>query len=258
MAATQPDGNGSRPRVSMTRRHTQGRAHFGQCLAWWLQRSDLSYAQTSAVADWATGETRCLIGSQIAHLRHSTLRNPNFRLIESLSATNQAIADWQTDRSEALQQYGPLPSSLSPQLMDGAVWLHDPEVPDQPLSLCQFVELFTGHLTLPYVDAIAVSDRDARHLNEELAGLINADIAKLGLGPRDGIEAFMAAYPVKDQSRRQRLKELVLLGHGLEPSELEDELAAIASAISQLRKLPPGTFTPTELYTELTAHRRRV
>jgi hypothetical protein len=242
----------------MARRHTQGRSHFAQCLAWWLQRSNLSYAQIGAVADWATGETRILYGSQLAHLRHASLRNPNFRLLDGLAQTNQAIADYQTDRTDALRIYGPLPASLSPEQIDSAVWLSRPSDPDLPLSFCDWCSLFIGQISLPYVDSVTVSDRDARQLNEELAGLINTDIAKLGLGPREGMEAFLQAYPVKDPGRRQRMRELILLGHPLDASELEDELAAVAVAISQLRQLPAGAFTPADLYTELTQHRRRV
>jgi hypothetical protein len=246
------------PQVSMSRRHTRGRAHFAQTIAWWITRSQFSYRQMQVLADWATGERRILIPSQIAHLRHANLRSPTLTLFDALHELNCAIHQWHhATLAEVVEQYGPLPAGVTHAILDSAVWLPQPDH-DNPLTYCQWVELFTGRLQLPYVDSITLSDREAVLISEELAELINSCIAALQLGPRDGIDRFLAAYPVSDKARQARLRDLVLLGRAMDPDEIEDELAALAVAVSSLRSLPEGSYGPGDLYAELVAGRRRV
>lgn len=258
--APEASSNGSRAsRLTLARRHAMGRAAMAQAIAYWTTRSGLSYQQFQSLGDWASGEKRLLIGSQLARMRHAGVRSPHMSVFEGLYLTNQALANWQHDSTEALRTYGPLSaySNLSPEALDGAFFLYRPDAPSEPLTFCDWINLFTGRLELPYIDSVVLNERDTAKLVEELATLVNDVIAELGLGPRDGIARFMDAYPVKDPGRRQRLKELVLFGTGMDPAEMEDEMAAVAETIRSLRNLPPDSFGPTQLYSELTSGRRR-
>lgn len=245
-------------RQTVAHRHAIGKAHMAQVLGWWLGRSSLSYAQLSALAGWATGEPGILISSQITHIRKARLTNVNWRIIEALTEANVAIWRWHSSGSDAcFRVYGPFGSNLlSTDLLDGCTWLPSPDEPDQPLNFEEWCLIFAGRLNLPYVGTIVEVPRaDAVLLNQQLSQLINDQLARLRLPPRDAIRTLLDAYPGSEPNDRARLQGLILGTDTLTADELEQQLPAIATAIGTLRQ---QSCSALDLYSELVADRKRI
>lgn len=245
-------------KLTTRRRHALGRAHCGEVLGWWFARSNLTHARLIAICEWVSGEPGLLGSSQITHLRNAAIRNPNWLLIEGICNVNLGIHKWQTEGPQAcFQAYGPFGKGPDGEAMLGdAIWLPRPDA-DVPLQFGDWCAIFTGRLTLSYVDEVIVSSADASRLNEELAKLLEEVIEAQGLGLRRGMTELLNAYPVADESRRQRLRRLIIGEATMLPDEIQQELASIAAAIETIRELEPGSYGPQQLWRELTSNRKR-
>lgn len=242
-----------------SRRHAFGRARLASCLNYWINASPgLSHQQAAAIADWALGESGWLISSQLSHLRNGKISRPGLRYLEALAAINQAIWRWHVHGQEAcLQTYGPYTvHKVDPAVLDAATWLHHPDDKTDPLGFADFVEIFTGYLELPYV-GVALSPSESTDLSQELAALLEHEIAAKGWGMRDAMTNLLAAYPVSDPHRRSKLQAVVLGQANYTSDELEQELMDLAHLFSNLRGLPPGSIQPAALHAELARNRQR-
>jgi hypothetical protein len=245
-------------RLTIRRRHALGRAHFGEVLGWWFARGSLSHSRLLTICEWVSGEEGLIGSSQISHLRNAAIRNPNWLLFEGICNINLGIHKWQTDGPKACYQaWGPLGKGPSGEAgMEEAIWLPMPDA-DVPLQFHDWCDLFTGRITLPYVDEVIVSSSDGARLNEELAKLLEEVIEGQGLGFRRGMAELLRAYPVEDESRRQRLRGVILGEATMLGDEIQQELASIAAAIEIIRELEPGSYGPQQLWRELTSNRKR-
>ena len=245
-------------RITIRRRHALGRAHFGEVLGWWFARGSLSHSRLLGICDWVSGEPSLVGSSQISHLRNASIRNPNWLLVEGICNINLGIHKWQIEGPKAcIQDWGP--SGKGPDMekaMEEAIWLPMPDA-DVPLQFRDWCDLFTGRLMLSYVDEVIVSPSDGSRLNEELAKLLEEVIEGQGIGFRRGMAELLRAYPVTDDTRRQRLRALILGEATMLGDEIQRELPTIAAAIEIIRELEPGTYGPQQLWRELTSNRKR-
>lgn len=245
-----------RPRLA-TQRHEQGRAHLGTVLNWWLKRSDLSHERMARIADWGLGDNGFLIASQISHLRRrNVVRGASSKALDAMAGANRAIWLWHTagPRGAAQELGSHLAWEIEPEWLDGATWLPKPEDDTKPLDFVDFCQINSGYLTLPYLEPVALSPRESAVTGAEVADLLNRLAA--GGTPAEGIARVLAAYPVDDVGRQQRLRGL-MLGEPWSTEELEGEMLALAMTISTLRCLPEGSYGPAELHAELSSQRRR-
>lgn len=246
-----------RPRP-VTQRHEQGRSYLALLVNYWMKRSELSHDQMARIADWGLGEAGWLSAPQLSHIRNRQLaRGVSARNLEGLYGANRAIWLWQTQgQPAALRELGPHSSwRVDPESLDGAIWLPKAADDTAPLSYGDFAEINAGHqLQLPYLQDVALSPSEGADLSQRLYGLLN-DLAGPGR-PADGIARVLAAYPVADPERQRRIRDL-MLGEWLTSEELEQELLALAQTISTLRGVPADHYTPADLHSELSSHRRR-
>jgi hypothetical protein len=137
--------------------------------------------------------------------------------------------------------------------LDDAIWLQHPDHPDEPLNYGDLAEVLAGYLELPYLSTALLSPGDARRMSDALSHLLEALIADQGWGPREAVKRLLAAYPIADQARQQRMAAFVVGQASLSREELEAELHALAEMIRVVRVLKPGTYGPAELRRELSS-----
>lgn len=241
----------------VTARHEEGLSYFTSLLNWWLQRSNLSHERMSLLAEWGGGEKKLLIPSVISHLkRRNVPSGPNLRNLEGLAGANRAIWLWQSKGdAAAIRELGPYSvHGIRPEWLDGACWLPSPEDESLPLDYVDLSLLLIGELKLPYLQDQVLNPSETEEVNQRLSELLNGLVA--GLSPAEAIRKVLEAYPVRDDDRRARIRDL-LLGEQLGLAELQEELHALAVVVGKLRGLPEGSFTAHDLHAELTRDRRR-
>lgn len=240
----------------VTLRHEQGRSHLAGLINYWLRRGGLSHRQLAQIADWGLGESGWLTSTQISHLRNRNMaRGATARNLEGLAGANQAIWLWQTKGPEhAVKALGPFSAwQVQERWLDDAIWLPvDDSI--EPLGYADFAEINAGRLQLSYMDGQSLSDTESDDLSQRLSDLLNSLAA--GGTPAEGFARILAAYPLEDQARRDRLRDL-LLGAIWSRQELEAELYALAVTVATLRGLPVSSYGPADLHAELSNHRRR-
>jgi hypothetical protein len=227
---------------------------MGATLNYWLGRSSLSHDQMAAIAAWAIGEAGLVENTTLSRARNGKLPyGMSIRALLALGAANEAIWRWQVQGADAaINRFGPFQAwGVREGNVNGAIWLHHPDHPDEPLTFADLCELQAGLLELPYLPGHVLSPTSARERSDRLSELLNQVIADAGLKPRDGLVALTAAYPVADTRRQNRLMDLVIGKTALGPGEMERELLAIAEAIRVMRRLPPGSYGASELHAEL-------
>ena len=92
---------------------------------------------------------------------------------------------------------------------------------------------------------------DLKATNDKLSLLLNNLVADLT--PRDGIRKLLKAYPVSDESRRNRFRAVILGEVVLTREQLNEELQAISDVIRVLRGQPKSSYGAEQLARELEA-----
>ena len=238
-------------------RHARGISAIARLLAYWWSRSDLSYDKFSAVMDWAYRERSPLDKTSMSRLRNEkAVMGAGLRHLDAMAEGNRAIWYWHRKGPEiAIQTYGPFSSwGVEQEWLDKAVWLPKADDDSQPLELGDFAALLLGRLELPYVNAAMVSPGQAVQINDQLPDFLDRLAAERKWGPREAVNAFLAAYPGTDRARQHRLKGLILGEQRLSAAELEGELAALAEMVRRIRDLK--AYGPAELRSELSSGNR--
>jgi hypothetical protein len=239
-----------------SKRHEQGRSHLASLCNYWLRRSGLSLDALAALADYGLGEKGFLLPSQISHIRNAKLhRGVPPKCLDGLAAANRAIWLWKERGTQALlSELGPFSSwGVAEDWLEGAIWLPSERHQGEPLGFGELCCIGAGWLRLSYLGQ-AVSPAEADDLSERLSALLGDLVG--GGSPAEGLARLLAAYPIEDQARRDRLRDL-LLGERWSHGQLEAELYALAITVSRLRGQDEASFPPDALHAELTAHRRR-
>jgi hypothetical protein len=237
-----------------TIRHDQGIRQMSALVNYWLTHSALSYDQLLAIADWGIGEKGIIDKGSLSRLRTgSKLRGASFRQIDALSAANRAIWLWQVKgQDKALRTLGPHGGwGVREEWLEAASWLPHPDHPEEPLEFADLAEVMAGYLDLPYLGPTPLAANDARHASAALAPLLDRLTVEQGWGSMAGPRNLLAAYPVGDRGRQQRLRRVIAGELRLSPDELEGELHALSEMIRTVRGLKPGEYGPRELQDEL-------
>lgn len=241
----------------VTLRHQQGRSHLASLLNYWLRKADLSHEQLARLADWGCGEAGCVSKSQISHLRNRNVaRGASARNLDGLAGANRAIWLWQVMGPDAaIKALGPHHSwDVEREWLDRACWLPAEDEPNQPLDFADFAAIDAGHLKLGYLGQMVLSPTESVEVSARVTDLLNS-LGGNGTA-MEQLSRVLAAYPLSDPTRRDRLRDL-MLGDTWSREELEQELYALAVLVATLRGVPPSSYGAAELHAELTAHRRR-
>jgi len=251
MPKPEPRGLPYRPRL-VTQQMEQGARHTRAMLAYWIDRCGLTLGQLQAVANWGLGERPTFDPSFVSRAKKGTMgiSIPNLLAFDAL---NRAIWTWQAKGSdEAWAVFGPPGAwKVEDAWLDRAYWLPLPEDAKLPMELPDFLFVLVGRLDLPYISDRHLLPANPRRTSEQLSQLLNRVIQDAGLLPRDGIRQLLAAYPVADETRRDRFRGVILGEELLTAAELESELMAVAEAIRAVRGLEVGSYGPSELAMEL-------
>lgn len=223
-------------------------------LNYWLGRSSLSHPQMAAIAAWGLGEDGFIENTTLSRAKNGKLpMGCSLRALLAFGAANHVIWLWQTSGPEAcIRDYGPFQAwGVREASLVAAQWLPHPDHPDEPLEFADLCEVQAGLMVIPYLPENVLSPSRAIEASDRLSDLLNRVIGDAGLSARDGLVALLAAYPVEQARRQSRLRALVIGTARLSAGELQTELLAVAEAIRVLRKLPVGSYGPSELLTEL-------
>lgn len=233
-----------------TERHIEGRDHTAVVLNWWIRRCGFTHTQLTALAAWVCGDSTWLQGSQLSHLRNGRMRTPQLKLLEGISAVNEAIASWQQDgQSICVQKWGPLPSQApSASELDQAIYLWHPEKgAETPLIFHDFCDLFAGRLRLTYVDEASVSPGQSRVISERIGEELDRWLLSKG-GIRAGMPSLLSHYPVAEAGRTAKLQQVIMGSDFYSSAELDDEAYALSELFSHIWGTP---LDSKALYTRL-------
>ena len=243
------------PRLA-TERHDHGVTTMAALLNHWLGRSRLSHDQLVAIASWGLGERGVIDPAVISRARNGRqVRGLSWRHLDALAAANEAIWRWQKQgQQKAWAKLGPQTGwGVREEWLNDATWLPHPDHPNEPLAYGDLAEVLAGYLELPYLSTALLSPGDARRMSDALAQLLEATAADRGWGPREAVRQLLAAYPIEDRARQQRLRGVIVGEAALGREDLETELHALAEMIRVLRGLKPGGYGPAELRRELSS-----
>jgi hypothetical protein len=251
-----PPGGLREPLPLCSERHERGVATMAALLNHWLGRGKLSHARLIAIANWGLNERGIIDEAVVSRTRNGRqVRGLSWKHLDALAAANEAIWLWQVrgpDRAWA--RLGPQTGwGVQEDWLDDAIWLQHPDHPDEPLNYGDLAEVLAGYLDLPYLSTALLSPGDARRMSDALSHLLEALIADQGWGPREAVKRLLAAYPIADQARQQRMAAFVVGQASLSREELEAELHALAEMIRVVRALKPGMYGPAELRRELSS-----
>ena len=241
-----------------TDRHNAGKERLAALVQRWLPKTGLSQEKLNAIASWGLGQANALESSKISQLRNANVQKPSLRDLDALAALNRTIHCWQVEGPEAARErFGP-PSSYGvlDEWLDEGRWIGDPRHPGQPLPFSAICDLFAGYLDLQ--QAATELNNLGQQMSDAFADMLDADLVRLNLGMREGLERLASCYP--DQSDAERITKLraVVLGDDTySPSEFEAELLNLAETVRVLRGLPVDCYSPSDLRDELVAGLRR-
>ncbi len=244
------------PLKPATARHAHGVASMAALMNYWLDRSKLTHDQLIAIACWGLNEKGSIDPAAISRARNGKqVRGLSWRHVDALAAANEAIWLWQTQgQQKAWAKLGPQTGwGVREEWLNDATWLPHPDHPNEPLAFGDMAELLVGYLDLPYLSVAQLSPGDARRMSDALAHLMEATAADRGWGPREAVRQLLAAYPIEDRARQQRLKDVIVGEASFGREDLETELHALAEMIRVLRGFKAGSYGPAELRRELSS-----
>lgn len=237
-----------------TERHDEGRKALAAMVGHWMVRSGLSLEQLSLIAAWGLNERGIMDKSILSRIRTGAkTRGASLPQVDALAAANMAIWLWQVrGKQKAWARLGPHSGwGVKDEWLDSASWLAHPEHPNEPLEFADMAEVMVGYLDLPYVGPAPLSAADSRTASSELPRLLDRLAAERGWGAMAGVRNLIAAYPVGDRGRQQRMRRVIVGEQLLSGDELAGELHAISEMVRQVRQLKPGEYGPRELQAEL-------
>jgi len=251
MPTSRPKGLPMPPRL-VTQQMEQGLSTTRAMLSYWTGSCEVTLDQFAAIASWGMGERAPLDKSGISRMINGA-RGIHLPHLLAFDHLNEAIWTWQVKGQDAAwEAFGPpLAWKVQPAWVEASIWLPHPDDPRARLTLHDFVDVLVGRLPLPYADEHQRPDPNPQRTSEALSQLLNHAIGEQRLTPRDGIARLLAAYPVTDEARRQRLRGLILGEDSLSREELNAELMAVAEALRVFRGLEPESYGPMELAAEL-------
>ena len=193
-----------------------------------------------------------LSSSYISRLRNLALANgPTVRHLAALAALNRICWTWDTKgEASAIKTAGPYSNwGITLPMLRQSIWLPIPDDEGNPLEEGEWMLLALGRLELPYLGPGLLSPKQSQVMSKALGDLLHHLLEAQGLPFRDAMAKVMAAYPVSNTRRQQRLQDLILGKQLLSSADVEEEVMALSQLVGQLRG---RTVSPSELLDELT------
>ena len=237
-----------------TQRQEHGVEVFSALINYWFTRSGLSHEQMCAISSWGLHEKGMIDGAVLSRIRNGKqTRGAGLKHVDALAAANRAIWLWQKKGEErARADLGPYSSwSVQETWLNSAVWLSHPDDESLPLEFADFMLVLGGYMDLPYLNVTNLSPANATRLIRALGKLIEDEIKVRSWGPREAVAELLKVYPVDDQVRKERFREVILGTYQYSKTELEGEMYAIGEVIREIRRLRGGEFGVRELREEL-------
>lgn len=220
-------------RIDPNERYERGREAFAAMIRSWLATSGISYSKLRALGTWALGAS-WISTSQLTKTKNDRSYSPHFKYLDALAACNAAIMCWREDGPEAARRiYGPLRRPLTADLLDGCVWLADPDDPGRPLDFLDLCAIFTGRKAAPALAAPPIAADHAARLSDAIGRRLDAWLARRG-GLRAGFQELLTHYDVADRDRIDRLRDVIVGSVVLSVDELEEELPSLIWLFSEI------------------------
>lgn len=221
--------NGNDP----SERYERGREQFSTMFRAWLAISGISYSQIRALGAWAVG-ANWISTSQLTKMRNDRSYSPHFKFLDALAQCNEAIRVWREEGPEAARaRYGPIKRPLAADLLDGCVWLADPEDRTRPLDFLDLCAIFVGKKAAPVISAPPIAADRAAAVSDAIGRRLDSWLAGRG-GLRAGFQELLTHYDVADQGRIDRLRDVVIGAAVFDAEELEEELPALIWLFSEI------------------------
>jgi len=208
---------------------------FSRAVRMLLARNNLTHEQLVKLSQWSNpwGMT-WLSTSQVSYLRTGQLKKAGPQTIDALGQVNLRLAQAAGAVSpgvDNLPDFGPLPSTLG--LPDEPFFLRHPDS-HEPLDAGGLYLVWIGRLTPEAIEEGHISDMEGRRLSGNLSRIVQgwARDRKLTIG--QALEQALTAYGVVEESRRQRLKSVVVGFEVFTGAELDQELPALGAMLGAL------------------------
>ena len=216
-------------------RLANGIAVFSRGVRMLLARNGLTHEQLVKLSQWSNpwGMT-WLSTSQISYLRTGQLQKAGPQTIDALGQVNLRLAQAAGVGGpgvDSLPDFGPIPSTLG--LPEEPFFLRHPDS-HEPLDAGGLYLTWIGRLTPEAMEEGHISDMEGRRLSGNLSRIVQgwARDRKLTIG--QALEQSLTAYGVVEESRRQRLRSVVVGFEVYAGADLDQELPALGAMLGAL------------------------
>jgi hypothetical protein len=209
---------------------------FSKAVRMLLARNNLTHEQLVKLSQWCNpwGLT-WLSTSQVSYLRTGTLKKAGPQTLDALGQVNLRLAQAAGANStaiEGLPDFGPIPSTLGlPE--EPFYWRHP--VSHEPLDAGGLYLMWIGRVVPEALEGDGhISDMEARRLSANLSRIVQGWARDRRLTIAQALEQGLTAYGVVEESRRQRLRAVVVGFEVFTGEELDLELPALGAMLGTL------------------------
>lgn len=220
-------------------RLSSGIQTFSRAVRMLLARNNLTHEQMVKLSQWANpwGMT-WLSTSQISYLRTGQLKKAGPQTIDALGQVNLRLAQAAGAKGPLIDQlydFGPIPTSLG--LPEEPFYLRQPGAPGQdpiPLDAGGLYLAWIGRLQPEGLDEGHISDMEARRLSGNLSRIVQAWARDCQLTIAEAIDRALVAYGALEESKRQKLKTVVVGFDVYTGEDLVQELPSLGAMLGTL------------------------
>jgi hypothetical protein len=215
---------------------------FSKAMRMLLARNNLTHEQLVKLSQWCNPwGTTWLSTSQISYLRTGTLKKAGPATLDALGQVNLRVAQAAGASSAAIDElpdFGPMPAQ-NLGLPEEPFYLRHP-ISHEPLDAGGLYMVWIGRLVPESLEGDGhISDMEARRLSANLGRIVQAWARDRRLTIAQALEQALTAYGVVDESRRQRLRSVVVGFEVFAGAELSDELPALGAMLGALDESDP-------------------
>jgi hypothetical protein len=222
-------------------RLASGIVMFSRSVRMLLARNNLTHEQLVKLSQWCNpwGLT-WLSTSQISYLRTGMLKKAGPQTIDAFGQINLRLAEAAKASSTAVDElpdFGPIPSAALG-LPEEPFYLRHPNS-HEPLDAGGLYLVWLGRLQPEGMEEGGISDQEARRLSANLSRIVQAWARDRKLTIGQAMEQALTAYGVPEESRRQRLRSVVVGFEVYDGPSLDKELQALGAMLGALDGIGP-------------------